>query len=1159
MRTTTTTTTRTTILTVLLCALLDAATASTNDSGVINLKLNPRHVELERRRRERKLSHRDNVYDFDYNDEEQPKGLYDNDDRYRRREEAMQIGALFEGYGTHYVDLWVGSPPQRQTVIVDTGSGITAFPCSGCRECGVPDYHIDRLFVEEESTTFDKSTCSSASECIMDRSICNGSTCSVTMAYAEGSRWSAYEAVDQCYIAGPHETPLVSKKPKLEGDDLDPKHAADLAFDMTFGCQTVVTGLFKTQLADGIMGMSNQRSTYWSQMFAAEKMGSERQFALCFSRPPRVTREGTEAGAMTLGGVDDRLHDTPMVYTPRFDTGRRSFFSVNVRRMMLREGKYGESAMSTDSNPNKGVVALDIDQGTVNRGGTIVDSGTTDTYFNSAIAAEFKAVFKKISGYDHNNRAIKLNAKQFAAMPTILIQLESDDATNAEHDFYKTAGLAGALDPQHPSDVILAIPPSHYMEYNPAKDEYTSRFYPTEHSGNVLGANAMMGHNVFFDVEQTRIGWAESACDYTRTVENNGYDFEITGSLKEVEELSNNKKHNNNNNNNNHHHQNSHMHNQQLHNQHRHQQMVAAGNGVNSSHHNAVVSAALSAAVAANRGMNVNGTGNAFHRTNGNSFHHAASNPPWMQPPLGYKQGLGAQMARENLAAGQSNSRTAAAGRALLEGLGGGRSSSAKGGSDSHSHSHSHSNGSSHPASNSGMMAMAELQRRANSMQMGFGHQSAQNILAALTSGNGSSHSLAQMARNASNGSFGNIMMKSGISRDQLSQLAQNRGLSSASLSTMAIDGRKNSFDQLMSLDFQSLQSIDNLANLIQTGGGGQAAAPSSGMKNWSADVGGMNGGNAGAGRFGSTASLSNAARRLASQNNFETLMRNLSSTNNMSRTGLNHEADAYGEGNSGSNNGNANSASGSSSHSHSHPFGQSSTANLQSLLHSMNSGNGGSTSMSSILGGNNHSAASLANLLQRADNSATGLSALRNPDGLGGRNTTSVEDFLSLVAAGDIPHQDPAVLNLPLSQLQQQQLQQHGGNAGGSNNHNGDPRQGGNTGGNAGGNNENERSQRNHKSGQEGRHGNDHAAASILAQATGNTALANALASRSFGSNLGGSFADFSRTNLSSLGSTAELLQQLADSGGGSSSSNLKRKLLDVDGALEAQGVGKR
>jgi hypothetical protein len=55
-----------------------------------------------------------------------------NNDRYRRRRrrrgeelssDPKQMGALYQGYGTHYVDLWVGSPPQRQTVIVDTGSG----------------------------------------------------------------------------------------------------------------------------------------------------------------------------------------------------------------------------------------------------------------------------------------------------------------------------------------------------------------------------------------------------------------------------------------------------------------------------------------------------------------------------------------------------------------------------------------------------------------------------------------------------------------------------------------------------------------------------------------------------------------------------------------------------------------------------------------------------------------------------------------------------------------------------------------------------------------------------------------------------------------------------------------------------------------------------
>jgi hypothetical protein len=48
-----------------------------------------------------------------------------------------QAVPLSQGYGTHYANLWVGSPiPQRQSVIVDTGSHFTAFPCVGCVKCG---------------------------------------------------------------------------------------------------------------------------------------------------------------------------------------------------------------------------------------------------------------------------------------------------------------------------------------------------------------------------------------------------------------------------------------------------------------------------------------------------------------------------------------------------------------------------------------------------------------------------------------------------------------------------------------------------------------------------------------------------------------------------------------------------------------------------------------------------------------------------------------------------------------------------------------------------------------------------------------------------------------------------------------------------------------
>lgn len=619
-------------------------------------------------------------------------------------------------------------------------------------------------------------------------------------------------------------------------------------------------------------------------------------------------------------------------------------------------------------------------------------------------------------------------------------------------------------------------------------------------------------------------------------------------------------------------HQNTHMHNQNLHNQHR--QHMASGGGVNQQHHNAVVSAALSAAAAANvpmhhRGGMNGGNGGNFMNGNRNVMHQ---NPPWMQPPMGYKQGLGAQMARDNLAAGgQSNSRTAAAGRALLEGLSGG--SGGGGGNRMGSGNHSNNNrnggndgGNGMPHGSSGMMAMAELQRRASMQMPPFGNQSAQNLLAALSAGGNSNQSLVQMARNASaarmaggngagsnlnagGGSYNNLMMKSGFSREQLSQLARDRGLSSASLSNMAsgLDGHKNSFDQLMSLDFQSLQSIDNLANLIQTGAGPGGQAPSSGMKNWSADQNGAQGGHMnghGGNRLGSTVSLSNAARRLASQNNFESLMRNLSSNNNISRTGLSNDDYGNGGGNSGGGSSNNNNNGGNGGISQSN-------ANLQSLLQSMNSSGGGNTSMSSLLGGNNASAASLANLLR--DNSSTGLSALRNSDGLNGRNTTSVEDFLSLVATGDIPHQDPAVLNLPLSQLQQQQ------NNNGNNNNNNGGHHGGDGGNGPQHNNNNINNNNNNNMGGTS---NSDAAANILAQATGNSALANALASRSFGSNLG-SFADMSRAagpSLSSLGSTAELLQQLAEHGGSSNSlTNMKRKLLDVDGGLESQGLSKR
>jgi hypothetical protein len=261
------------------------------------------------------------------------------------------------------------------------------------------------------------------------------------------------------------------------------------------------------------------------------------------------------------------------------------------------------------------------------------------------------------------------------------------------------------------------------------------------------------------------------------------------------------------------------------------------------------------------------------------------------------------------------------------------------------------------------------------------------------------------------------LMLKTGLSRDQLSQLARDRGLgSSGSLGNLM--SQQKSFDALMSLDFQSLQSIDNLANLIQTGGVGGLNMPISGMKN--ADFGAMlsaassrnnlnsASNNSPHGHGISSASdqdFSNAAQRLAnvaSANRMNALLRNLSGNNMQS---------------------------------HGHVGDDTSNATLSNLLQSMQAnlnqlnGQGGSSSTSlfnqSAMDGSNNSSSNGAN--QSALNlarflrpeSSTGLSALRMQDGLNQRNSNSVDDFLSLIAAGDIPHQDANLLNVPLMQQQ--------------------------------------------------------------------------------------------------------------------------------------------
>lgn len=348
----------------------------------------------------------------------------------------------------------MGTPPQRQTVIVATGSPKTAFPCSKCDSCGEL-YHTDAYFLENESTTYRV-----LENCQCKFGFCSENQCRMSTSYAEGSMWSGVESIDTTYAGGPH-----NKIQKLPGtfnekdkDDADPLRAQNFAFDHAFACMDKATGLFRTQMADGIMGMDNARESFWYQAYD-NGMIEKKAFALCLSRKSDFSKQGTEAGALTMGGHDKRLHTSPMVYT-KLDVA--TFFVVRLRRIYLREGGSGSGDSIVPSSQDLRVIPLPLQDSFYDQYDKVmIDSGTTDTYFPRGFMTAFKQEWQSLTGMPYSHERVFLTQEEFDRLPTIIIQLvgsvELNNITGVDPS--KTPGLAASIDPDNPYDIVIAIPP----------------------------------------------------------------------------------------------------------------------------------------------------------------------------------------------------------------------------------------------------------------------------------------------------------------------------------------------------------------------------------------------------------------------------------------------------------------------------------------------------------------------------------------------------------------------------------------------------------------------------------------------------------------------------------------------------------------------------
>ncbi|KAL3904757.1 MAG: hypothetical protein SGARI_004776, partial [Bacillariaceae sp.] len=256
-------------------------------------------------------------------------------------------------------------------------------------------------------------------------------------------------------------------------------HMAKLAIAYPFGCQTNSKGLFRKQYADGILGLSLHDSSIIRAMYL-ENLIPRNAFSLCFT---------PDGGHMALGGMTSKHHHEPMKMTPI--TREHGYYSIEVVSVSV-----GDTVVVSESVEKD--LLDDINGGK----GCIFDSGTTDSFFLASLQPAFsKAALEHTNGltdFSSKMRRHLYSFAEFQRLPIVTVEFANSASISILPDHYME-GLS--LDPTtgkaKPWEKSIPL---------------TNRIYLDEPEGSVLGANAMYGYDVLFDVQGHQIGVAPADC-----------------------------------------------------------------------------------------------------------------------------------------------------------------------------------------------------------------------------------------------------------------------------------------------------------------------------------------------------------------------------------------------------------------------------------------------------------------------------------------------------------------------------------------------------------------------------------------------------------------------------------------------------------------------
>jgi len=410
--------------------------------------------------------------------------------------------------GTHHAYLYIGTPPQRQTLIVDTGSRLTAFPCEPhCPDCGT---HASSQYHLQNSSTHEIVDCNNcklnqvdfpledymASDGIGGNSgdgpslrgtskqqqiqqsqrnlfptSCIYNKCGLDQRYTEGSSWKAFEVQDKIWLGLDDETQSIETHTKF-------------ATPFTFGCQVSEHGLFKTQYADGIMGLSMYTQTLVGTWYEQGTISHE-SFSLCLN---------SKGGHIAIGGIANQEEDkylSPMQFTP-FSKQQVWYYTVSVTSISVGKHKLPKSILP-HVNDHKG---------------TIVDSGTTDTFISWKVAKPFIFAWERITKRQYNNRLQLYTYEQFNELPVITFDLDG----GVQWEIHPRAYMED-VETTRQREMVNATEITTPDKWEGNRG-FISRIYVDEPHGVVLGSNAMLDKEIYFDLANRRLGVAKAKCAY---------------------------------------------------------------------------------------------------------------------------------------------------------------------------------------------------------------------------------------------------------------------------------------------------------------------------------------------------------------------------------------------------------------------------------------------------------------------------------------------------------------------------------------------------------------------------------------------------------------------------------------------------------------------